>query len=66
MDLLIAEASNNFEAFRLNHLNAEPVQSPFSLNYNSSKWDWSQLYAFNSFSWKTGVSPLADLRVFQI
>ena len=44
----------------------KPAGNPFSLQWNPSQWEWSQLLDPANFEWKVGKTPLSDLRVTHI
>lgn len=63
MDTVVKSAFTNFTAFQLNHLQAMPGHSPFTLLVDPSLWDWSQIVTPSTFQWKAGITPFADLTV---
>lgn len=66
MDAILKGAINNFESFKKNHLFGKPGSSPFNLFNDLKIWDWNHVLDYKNFHWKAGVTPLADLAVYQI
>ncbi|KAI8905106.1 GNS1/SUR4 family-domain-containing protein [Gorgonomyces haynaldii] len=40
----------------------QPAGNRFSLDWNPSKWDWTQILNPEQFEWQIGTTPLSDLR----
>ncbi|KAI8894132.1 GNS1/SUR4 family-domain-containing protein [Globomyces pollinis-pini] len=49
--------------FKTSHLLAPVGKSIFSLNFDTNRWDWSQLWNPYSFKWTVGVTPMSDLGI---